>query len=157
MDQDPAPTTSSSGPGGAGSHVVEVLDASRCWALVRESPVGRLGVIVEGRPEIFPVNHVVDHGSILFRSASGTKVDASLGHPVAFEVDGYDAAHGAAWSVVVSGRAREVTGTDDVIDAMRAPLFPWHQGSKPRFVRIETEWVTGRRFSVTGGARSADA
>lgn len=157
MNKDTTTATSPTSPDGTGSHDVEVLDASQSWALVRESPVGRLAVVVGGRPEIFPVNHVVDHGSVLFRSASGTKVGASLGQPVAFEVDGYDPAHGEAWSVVVHGRAREVTQTDDVIDAMRAPLFPWHRGSKPRFVRIETESVTGRRFSVTGGARNAGA
>ncbi len=152
MDTDTTPTTTSSAT--TRPNLPEVLDASQSWALLRESPFGRLGVIVDGRPEIFPVNHVVDHGSILFRSGPGTKVTASVGRPVVFEVDGYDPIHGDAWSVMVSGRGREVTDTDDVIDAMHTTLFPWHQGPKPRFVRIVTESVTGRRYPVSGGAKT---
>ena len=41
---------------------VEVLDEHDCLELLRESDVGRLAVVVEGGPEIFPVNFVVDHG-----------------------------------------------------------------------------------------------
>ena len=152
MDTDTTPPTTGAGPPGPDD--VEVLDSSQCWALLRDSPFGRLGVIVDGRPEIFPVNHLVDHGSILFRSAAGTKVAASVGQPVVFEIDGYDPTEAHAWSVMVSGVARRVTDTDDLIDVMQAPLHPWHQGSKPHFVRIVTESVTGRRYAVSGTARA---
>lgn len=145
-------TTPTSGSGPPGPDDVEVLDPSQCWAILRESPFGRLGVVVDGRPQIFPVNHIVDHGSVLFRSAAGTKVAAAVGQPVVFEVDGYDPGDGRAWSVMVSGPARRVTETDDLIDVMQAPLHPWHQGAKPHFVRIVTESVTGRRFAVSGAA-----
>ena len=70
--------------------------------------MGRLAVSILERPDIFPVNHVVDHGRIVFRTAAGTKLAAAvLGRAVAFEVDGYDSVAGEAWSVVVKGRARE--------------------------------------------------
>lgn len=149
MNTETTPPTT--GPGPAVPDDVEVLDPSQCWAIVREAPFGRLGVIVDGRPEIFPVNHIVDHGSIVFRSAAGTKVAAAVGSRVVFEVDGFEVPDGRAWSVMVSGPARKVTETDDLIDVMQAPLDPWHRGSKPHFVRIVTESVTGRRFRVTGG------
>ncbi|WP_299446254.1 pyridoxamine 5'-phosphate oxidase family protein [uncultured Phycicoccus sp.] len=152
MNTETTPPTAGAGPPGPDD--VEVLDPAQCWAILREAPFGRLGVIVDERPEIFPVNHIVDHGSIVFRSAAGTKVAAAVGSRVVFEVDGYDLTAGRAWSVMVSGPARKVTDTDDLIDVMQAPLDPWHQGAKPHFVRIVTESVTGRRYPVSGGART---
>ena len=52
------------------------LDARECWAALRTADVGRLALVVDGRPEIFPVNFVVDHGTILFRTATGSKLAA---------------------------------------------------------------------------------
>ena len=73
---------------------------------------------------------------------------AVLGTAVAFEVDGYDADAGEAWSVVLKGRAREIEAIHDVFDALDLPLFPWHASPKHRFVRIVPDELTGRRFTV---------
>jgi hypothetical protein len=78
-----------------------------------------------------------------------------LGQGVAFEVDGYDAELGEAWSVVVKGRARELESMQDLFEALDLPLFPWHASPKPRFVRIEPAEVTGRRFHVTAPPEDA--
>lgn len=131
------------------------LPQHECWALLREAVVGRLATAIDGHPEIFPVNHVVDHGTIVIRTAAGTKLETAAGHPVAFEVDGYDVAAGAAWSVVVKGRAVEVTRLHDVLEVLSLPLFPWHDSVKPHFLRVEADVVSGRRFSVSGGAHRA--
>ena len=45
------------------------LDESACWALLRSAEVGRLAVVVNHRPEIFPINLVVDHATVVFRTA----------------------------------------------------------------------------------------
>jgi nitroimidazol reductase NimA-like FMN-containing flavoprotein (pyridoxamine 5'-phosphate oxidase superfamily) len=126
-----------------------VLDQHECWQLLRDQEVGRLAVSIANHPDIFPVNYVVDHGSIVFRTAEGTKLAASvLGAAVAFEIDGYDAEAGEAWSVVVKGRAHELEAMQEVFDALELPLFPWHTSPKHRFVRIEADEVSGRRFEV---------
>ena len=124
------------------------LQESESWALLREGVVGRLAVMVEDAPDIFPVNYLVDRGTVVFRTAAGTKLDWSAGHRVAFEVDGYDPASGEAWSVVVKGNAHEVKQLYDVLEAVSLPLVPWHAGAKPRYVRIDADAVTGRRFHV---------
>jgi uncharacterized protein len=141
----------------AADSVVQELNSSQSWQLLREAPFGRLAVVVDGRPDIFPVNHVVDRGSLVFRTDRGTKLAAAVGPRVAFEVDGYDARDGAAWSVVVKGTAREVRQLHDVVDTVDLPLFPWQGGVKPRFVRIEADTVSGRRFVTDRGARRAPA
>lgn len=130
------------------------LGESECWVLLREAVVGRLAVVVDDGPDIFPVNHVVDHGTLVFRTAEGTKLAAAVGSTVAFEVDGYDPVSGEAWSVVVKGRARELSGLYDVLDALDLPLFPWHASPKPRLVRVEPHSVTGRRFRTDVPART---
>jgi uncharacterized protein len=128
---------------------IAILETNACWELLRSTKVGRLAVSIRAQPEIFPVNFIVDHGSIVFRTAEGTKLAAAvLGRSVAFEVDGYDSDLGEAWSVVVKGRAVELERMQDVFDALDLPLFPWHAAPKHRFVRIEPEEVSGRRFHV---------
>jgi nitroimidazol reductase NimA-like FMN-containing flavoprotein (pyridoxamine 5'-phosphate oxidase superfamily) len=126
-----------------------ILEANECWQLLRQTEVGRLAVSIRDLPDVFPLNFVVDHGTVVFRTAEGTKLAAAVqGRAVAFEADGYDADAGEAWSVVIKGRAVEIERMHDVFDAMDLPLFPWHASPKHRFVRIEPDDVSGRRFRV---------
>jgi nitroimidazol reductase NimA-like FMN-containing flavoprotein (pyridoxamine 5'-phosphate oxidase superfamily) len=125
------------------------LEPDECWRLLRGCEVGRLAISITDHPDIFPVNFVVDHGSVVFRTAEGTKLAAAvLGRAVAFEVDGYDPSAGEAWSVVIKGTAREIERMHELFEAFDLPLFPWHAGPKHRFVRITPETITGRRFHV---------
>jgi nitroimidazol reductase NimA-like FMN-containing flavoprotein (pyridoxamine 5'-phosphate oxidase superfamily) len=126
-----------------------ILEPDQCLALLRSTTVGRLAVAIDGAPDIFPINFIVDHGSVVFRTAEGTKLAAAvLGRAVAFEADGYDPLAGEAWSVVVKGRAVEIARLHEVLEATDLPLFPWSTWPKPRFVRIVPTTTTGRRFAV---------
>lgn len=139
---------------------IEILDDETCWRLLAEAPVGRLAVAINNHPDIFPINHVVDRSadqvgpSVVFRTAEGTKLAAAvLGISVAYEVDGFDAAQGDAWSVVVKGHAAEVEALDELLAVLDLPLYPWNAAIKHRFVRIVPDVVTGRRFHVVEGAQ----
>jgi nitroimidazol reductase NimA-like FMN-containing flavoprotein (pyridoxamine 5'-phosphate oxidase superfamily) len=111
--------------------------------------VGRLAVAIRDHPDIFPVNFVVDRGSVVFRTAEGTKLAAAvLGRGVAFEVDGVDDDAGEAWSVVVKGHAVELQRLEELFEAADLPLYPWHAAPKHRYVRIEPVEITGRRFHI---------
>lgn len=128
-------------------------DDRECWALLRSTPVGRLAVIMANNPEIFPVNHIVDHGTVVFRTDKGTKLAGVTLHPVvAFEADGYDAESGTAWSVVVKGRAEQVHDRVELMQTLFLPLSPWHQGQKPYFVRIVPDRLSLVRFAVAAPA-----
>ncbi len=128
---------------------VTILEPNECWQLLRTTEVGRLAVVVEDRPDIFPINFLVDHGTIVFRTAEGTKL-ASLSSDgmVAFEADGYDGDIRSAWSVVIKGRADEITRMHDLVETTTLPLFPWHSAPKAHFVRVVPDQISGRRFSV---------
>jgi uncharacterized protein len=128
---------------------MRILNQDECSELLGTVDVGRLAIAISNIPDIFPINYVTDHGTVVFRTAEGTKLaGAVLGRAVAFEIDGCDPVSGDAWSVVVKGQAVEIEQMYELFDAQDLPLFPWHAGAKLRYVRIEPNEVTGRRFSV---------
>ncbi|MGW5455997.1 pyridoxamine 5'-phosphate oxidase family protein [Nocardia sp. NPDC003979] len=131
----------------------EELAVNECWALLRTKEIGRLAVSVDDDPDIFPLNYVFDHGTIVFRSAPGTKMSAALSNPrVALEADGYLPEPHEAWSVVVKGRAEGIREIGDLMDTVDLPLFPWQGGAKNFFIRLVPTSVTGRRFAVADPA-----
>lgn len=126
---------------------LEVLGRDECLRLLGPAGVGRVAVVDGGHPVIFPVNYVVDEEEVLFRTAGGTKFDAAArGQIVAFEIDDADPIYHTGWSVVVTGRAEEITDPERRarIDAGR--LRPWAEGVKDHVVAVHTERVTGRRI-----------
>src|SRR5580765_2746500 len=55
-----------------------ILEPHESWHLLKSVALGRLAVSVAGYPDIFPVNFVVDHGSVVFRTGEGTKLAAAV-------------------------------------------------------------------------------
>jgi uncharacterized protein len=124
---------------------VTILPEHECWDLMSGVALGRLVTSVDGLPEIFPVNFVVQHKSILFRTAEGTKlVSTAINNHVLFEVDEHNVAEG--WSVIVKGRARSLRTDEQIQEAERAQLLPWVSSEKTHYVRVLPDAVTGRRF-----------
>lgn len=122
----------------------------QCWALLDSEVVGRVALIVDGHPEVFPVNFVLHRRSIVFRTAGGTKLWGAISaKPVAFEIDGYDAHEETAWSVMARGEAElvEDQAEKEAVDALL--LEPWQPGEKSFYVRVPPKALTGRRFKVT--------
>ena len=58
---------------------ITILSAHESWNLLTGVALGRLVTSVDGQPEIFPVNYVVQHHTVLFRTAEGTKLVRSCG------------------------------------------------------------------------------
>lgn len=127
---------------------LEILSPPECRAAMATQKVGRIAFLSEGRPEIMPVNFVVDaDSSVVFRTDRGTKLTAVLDQPaVAFEVDGVDPDGQWGWSVVVRGEAREIAGATDLRRAEALGLWPWVPGDKAHWIRIVPTRVTGRRI-----------
>lgn len=125
--------------------VVSTLDEEACWNLLARRELGRLAVWVDGKPDIFPVNYVIDGPQVLFRTAPGSKLAGLSQSPdVAFEVDEYDDTHAA--SVVLKGVATRLERLVDIEAADALPLNPWIPTLKYRWVRISPSSITGRRF-----------
>ena len=125
------------------------LSDGECDDLLAAAPVGRLGVVVGGRPEIFPVNHVFDRASrsIVFPTRDAVKLHAAFDWPfVAFEVDGGADDTEGGWSVLVVGRAEEVTDPAVIARCRRERTVRWGSGPNARWLRVVPSKVTGRRI-----------
>jgi len=122
------------------------LSEEECWQRIREVPFGRIAATAAGEIDIFPVNHAVDAGTIVFRTSAGTKLlELTIRHHVAFEVDGYTDTD--AFSVVVKGDAEEFDRQSEVAAAERLGVTPWAPEEKDRWVRITPTEVHGRAFT----------
>ena len=128
-----------------GGEPMTLLSEDECWHLLAGTSLGRLVTCLEGHPEIFPVNFVVQHRTVLFRTAEGAKLfSVVMNSRVAFEADDHDVAEG--WSVIVKGRAYVLNDVADIEVAERAHLVPWTTTVKRRYIRIEPTDISGRRF-----------
>lgn len=159
---EPAADISASATNEGPGHQVrwQELTRSECFGLLTQQQVGRVAVVDDRGPVVFPVNFVFDRHMVVFRTDEGTKLDAAAGcSRVAFEIDGIDAAAHTGWSVVVRGEAVEVTDQQELARLRKLPLFPWAPGDRSRYVRILPAKLTGRRISRRpfGPGRPTDA
>jgi uncharacterized protein len=124
---------------------LEVLDRAECLRLIGTATLGRVGTTIAALPVVLPVNFSLVDGSIVFRTSSGTKLDAATRDAVvAFEVDDFEPLTHAGWSVVVTGTAREIADRD--AQARLGPIPRWAPAGDDRFVSISTDLVSGRRI-----------
>lgn len=126
------------------------LTNEECAEFLALSWMGRLAVMVDDHPEIFPVNHAFDpaSGAIAFPSRVGTKLHAALAAPwVAYEVDGVDADNGSGWSVMVIGRAEELLDHQEIDRMTRLRQAQWALSEQSHWLCIRPVRVTGRRIA----------
>jgi hypothetical protein len=132
----------------AGGQELNEIGEDECFALLGRQDLGRLAVVRDGRPEIFPVNYAMDGRTITIRTGSGAKLTyASLAH-VAFEVEDIDPVTREGWVVEVRGFAEEITDAGDPWSehARDAGATPWVKGQHDRYLAISHAQVSGRRI-----------
>lgn len=126
--------------------VVEELDQEAALGLLAKHSVGRLGVGRPGAaPFLVPVNYTLLRGSVVFRSAPGTKLELIVTEPVAFEVDHWDPDGRRGWSVVVEGLAYEASDREMEIEDLH--LHPLFERQNSRWVRLMPQTISGRMIT----------
>ena len=121
------------------------LTEAECWERILAAPYGRIAIAAADEIDIFPINHAALDGTIVFRTAPGTKLlELTIRQQVAFEVDGTDGRE--AFSVVVKGAAGEFDRDAETLTAEEAGASPWAPEPKDRWVRIHPTSVSGRSF-----------
>lgn len=126
---------------------LEEIRAAECWELLGRHEMGRIAIVVGGKPQIFPVNYGLKGKVIVFRTAAGSKLAYAPESPVAFEVDEYDASAGTGWSVMVQGYGRDITEADDFSWTARgARVQTAAPGEKLHMIAVDPTQISGRRF-----------
>lgn len=125
---------------------VRELTHEECWSLLRVHELGRLAFHLGPEVHLCPVNYAVEGGSLLFRTAAGSKLVGVVMNPdVVLEIDQTDD-HGAV-SVIVRGSARRLDD-DQLHRAEDIPLRSWVPTFKDEVVEIVPDEVTGRAFRM---------
>src|SRR5579872_6863208 len=132
---------------------LKVLSVRECAGLLAAGRFGRLAVVVDDQPMIFPVNYIYQDGVILFRTNRGTKLTGADYARVAFEIDGVHPDGQSGWSVVVRGRAYEITEAfGEGAERARATRIPSAlRDSGDPIVEVIPESVTGREIGLYPG------
>jgi nitroimidazol reductase NimA-like FMN-containing flavoprotein (pyridoxamine 5'-phosphate oxidase superfamily) len=133
---------------------LDVLTYDECLARLATEEVGRLAVVVDHYPQIFPVNYRLDDTIVVFRTAIDSPLLESHLHNVGFEVDHLDPVTRTGWSVLVQGMGEDIsTRRPDLVSdrAQSLGVEPWVEGPKPRLIRIIPAKITGRRIPAHDG------
>ena len=123
---------------------LEELPLETCLEHLRREVVGRLGVVVDERPIVLPVNYrlveTVGPLWVTLRTRPGGVVDEATSH-VALEIDGIDGARHEGWSVLVRGTMARVD-PDAANFKSRFDSEPW--------IDDRHSWHVIEPFSITG-------
>jgi uncharacterized protein len=127
---------------------IDDLDESVCWHLLARTAVGRVGFVVDGEPNVLPVNYAVAGNAIVFRTAANTTLHSIADNAaVAFEIDAVDTMAETGWSVVVRGHLSEITDAAARGRLSASMLHPWAPGRRDQWMQITASKVTGRAIS----------
>lgn len=124
-----------------------VLDEEQSWKLLENTQHGRLVLTAAGETDIFPINYRARNGVVILRTAPGTKLaELTINENVLFEADGITSEE--AWSVVLKGTARVLTGSQEIADAEALDLKSWVPTLKDFYVEIKPSLISGRHFNL---------
>jgi len=145
------------GPMFSDHHGLELLSEPECVELLRSRSVGRIALSASSLPFVVPVRYVVDRDRILMRTGQNTRMAAATSDAVvAFQVDDFDAALDAGWSVMVQGLAREVSGDAASDPDAEQILSSWVGPMPARSFSIPLAIVRGQRLHPLGALRLGD-
>jgi len=126
---------------------LRTLSPAECFDLLEPGGIGRVGFASADGIMMLPVTFAVTAKTIIFRTAPDTLLAVYSDAHVSFEADRLDEALHAGWSVLVQGRAHQVTDEREVRHLQdRTKLQPWAVGARDVYVRITPIRISGRRI-----------
>jgi len=128
-------------------HELRALGPAECFELLEPGGIGRVGFTSADGIMMLPVNFALTEKTIIFRTAPDTLLALYSAAQVSFEADRLDEALHAGWSVLVQGRAHQVTDEREVKRLQnRTHLQPWAAGARDVYVRITPTRISGRHI-----------
>jgi len=127
---------------------LEILDDAECLQLLAREPVGRIALTASALPVVLPINFILVGNTIVFATDEGLKLEAARQGTVAcLEVDGFEVWRHGGWSVLATGRLREITDPERLAEARQLPLSPWALDRPQHYVELPIELLSGRRIN----------
>jgi nitroimidazol reductase NimA-like FMN-containing flavoprotein (pyridoxamine 5'-phosphate oxidase superfamily) len=129
----------------APGHALRTLSPAECFGLLEPGGIGRVGFASANGIMMLPVNFAVTGKAIIFRTAPDTLLALYANTQISVEVDHLDEALHQGWSVLVQGRAHEVTDEREVKRLENTThLEPWAGGARDVYVCIAPTQISGR-------------
>jgi nitroimidazol reductase NimA-like FMN-containing flavoprotein (pyridoxamine 5'-phosphate oxidase superfamily) len=128
------------------------MSIEECRRTLPREGVGRV-VFVDARgPVALPVNYVLDHEDIVFRTEAASSVlAATAAGRVSFEIDEIDTEARLAWSVLATGTVQRVEDPADLRHVTWLGPTPWAEGDRDLYLRLTVQRITGRRLVPDDG------
>lgn len=125
----------------------EVLTSDECDHLLATTPIGRVAFLLDGEPQILPMNYRFEEGSIVIRTTVGSKMEAAeMHHRFAFEIDDWDSDSQAGWSVLAHGSGDVINEEEEIRRLETLGLESWAEGEmSDLWIRIRLDDITGRK------------
>lgn len=138
-----APTdTSPRSPSG-----LEYLSTRDCETLLASATtVGRLAFRAREGLQLLPVNFVYRNGCVYLKTSPDSVLAelADGSDEVVFEIDHADESRHLGWSVVLTGKARQIEDLD--VDLSPGGPRPWASGPRELLIEVTPNSITGRRI-----------
>jgi len=126
------------------------LDEAACLRLLggAGAGIGRVVFTDHALPAAQPVNYVLQHGEVIFRTRNGAKLAAATrGAVVGFEVDEIDPSTRTGWNVFGIGQAYEILDRSRLTGLAATIADPWAPGHDAHTIAVPLTRLTGRRIS----------
>jgi transcriptional regulator with XRE-family HTH domain len=133
------------GHGRAGRHpVLRPLTSEQCKTHLAGGGVGRLVYSDRRGPVALPVNFEYTQGEVVFSTDETKAIAVEARSVVGFEVDRVDDAMSEGWSVIVTGRARQITDSGERQRLASLDLVAWTGDDRHSLVALKPDAITGR-------------
>lgn len=123
-----------------------ILDEPGCLALLKSEPIGHLGLTSGALPVVTPIRYRLVGRSVVFATEDGAKLNSARRNAVAcVEIAGSDDATGTDWTVLATGRLREITDSSSVSSDGGVSLQPWGLATADHLCALDIELLSGAR------------
>jgi nitroimidazol reductase NimA-like FMN-containing flavoprotein (pyridoxamine 5'-phosphate oxidase superfamily) len=121
----------------------EVLDDRECLEFLGSESVGHLGLTAGALPLVVPIRYRLVGDSLIFATEEGAKLNSARRNAVAcLEIDRSDPSTGTSWTVLATGRLREVPDEADTT-AGDDPLQAWGLPTAEHLVALDIALLSG--------------
>lgn len=124
-----------------------LMNTNECIKAAQTVSVGRLSVVVDEFPRIYPVNFLIDDEfGAVFRVERDSTVASVTPTNACLEIDAFDSDTQEGWSVMAIGRLHDISeAIDNHAEHLRTlHVSPWATGEKAVWLSLVPHAWTGR-------------